>query len=225
MSEIKFACPSCQQHIQCGPEYAGMEIPCPVCQAPMAVPSPVGAVVAAAPAPVLQRAVAPPPPPPAPEETAPAGVACPNCGGAVAPRAIMCIKCGTNLKTGQKMARPGGRPLPPVRGPVPWHKNPDVYSGIILGIMVLLYGSAWLSPLGTLGYIGFWLLLTVAATIMVLVSAFRESVGTGFLTLCVPFYVFYFVYATCDSKLAKSMWSLAIIGRIGLWLLPGHSGD
>jgi hypothetical protein len=115
--------------------------------------------------------------------------------------------------------------LPRARTPVPWFKNPDVYSGIVLGIMVLLYGSAWLTPLGTLAYLGIWALVSLAATIIVLVSAFRESVGTGFLTLCVPFYVFYFVYAKCDSKLAKSMWSLAIIGRIGLWLLPHASGD
>lgn len=138
----------------------------------------------------------------------------------------MCIKCGTNLRTGQKMAAPG-RPgaVRPVAGPVPWYKNADVYSGAVLAIFVLLYGSAWLSPMGKLAYLGFWVLLSLAAFIMVLVAAFQDSVGTGFLTLCVPFYVFYFVYAKCDSKLVKSMYSLAIIGRIGFWLLPSHGGD
>jgi hypothetical protein len=236
MSEIKFACPNCQQHIQCGIGYAGLEIPCPTCQSKMTVPIPIGApapapALAAAPAPAL-RTAAPPPPVPAaaPEAAGAEGPACPSCGNPVAPRAIMCVKCGANVRTGQKMTGPGGRPVgarpsAAALGPVPWYKNADVYSGIILAIMVLCYGSAWLNPLGSLAYLAFWLLVDVAAIIIVLVAAFRESVGTGFLTLCVPFYVFYFVYAKCESKLAKAMWSLAILGRVGMWLLPNHSGD
>jgi hypothetical protein len=38
MSEIKFACPHCGQHIACNPDYADMCIVCPTCHQPMEVP-------------------------------------------------------------------------------------------------------------------------------------------------------------------------------------------
>ena len=38
MSDLKFSCPQCQQHIQCEENYAGTEITCPACSARMMVP-------------------------------------------------------------------------------------------------------------------------------------------------------------------------------------------
>ena len=38
MSEIKFACPHCRQHIACDGDYADMCIVCPACGKPMMVP-------------------------------------------------------------------------------------------------------------------------------------------------------------------------------------------
>ncbi len=40
MSEIKFACPACGQHLACESTNAGQQIPCPTCQATVTVPSP-----------------------------------------------------------------------------------------------------------------------------------------------------------------------------------------
>lgn len=54
MSDIRFACPRCQQHIQAETNYAGVEIACPSCHARMIVP---GQPVAAA----TSAAIAPPP--------------------------------------------------------------------------------------------------------------------------------------------------------------------
>ena len=48
MNEFKFSCPHCQQNIQATPEYAGVQINCPSCQAPIVVPQ---ATAAAAPRP------------------------------------------------------------------------------------------------------------------------------------------------------------------------------
>jgi len=55
MSDIRFACPRCQQHIQAETSYAGVEIACPSCHAKMIVPGqPVAAAaVAAVPPPVI----------------------------------------------------------------------------------------------------------------------------------------------------------------------------
>ena len=38
MSEIKFACPHCHQHIACASDYADLCIVCPSCGKPMVVP-------------------------------------------------------------------------------------------------------------------------------------------------------------------------------------------
>jgi hypothetical protein len=90
MSDIKFSCPQCQQHIQAEEGYAGMEISCPVCNARMLVPG-TRPAPAQAPVPVLASAgsaptsIAAPPPLPIPK---PAGVrapAPPSPGGAPRP--------------------------------------------------------------------------------------------------------------------------------------------
>ncbi len=39
MSEIKFACPHCQQHIACDSDYADLTVACPGCNQPMVVPA------------------------------------------------------------------------------------------------------------------------------------------------------------------------------------------
>jgi phage FluMu protein Com len=38
MSQIKFKCSHCGQRLECGEEFVGSEIPCPVCKALTAVP-------------------------------------------------------------------------------------------------------------------------------------------------------------------------------------------
>lgn len=38
MSEIKFACPTCTQHLTAGPDLFGQDIACPNCQATLVVP-------------------------------------------------------------------------------------------------------------------------------------------------------------------------------------------
>ena len=39
MSDFKFTCPQCKQHIQCDASYAGSQINCPACQQAVIVPS------------------------------------------------------------------------------------------------------------------------------------------------------------------------------------------
>ncbi|MGD0812629.1 MAG: hypothetical protein ABSA83_03415 [Verrucomicrobiota bacterium] len=38
MSQIKFKCSHCGQRLECGDEFAGTQIPCPVCQGHTVVP-------------------------------------------------------------------------------------------------------------------------------------------------------------------------------------------
>src|SRR3954471_24771353 len=39
MSDLKFSCPSCGQHVQCNESYAGEKIPCPSCASLIRVPT------------------------------------------------------------------------------------------------------------------------------------------------------------------------------------------
>ena len=38
-------------------------------------------------------------------------------------------------------------------------------------------------------------LVSLVGSIIILISAFKESVGQGFLCLCVPFYILYYAFA------------------------------
>jgi len=38
MSEFKFACPHCQQHLQCDEQFSGREIQCPTCHVLIRIP-------------------------------------------------------------------------------------------------------------------------------------------------------------------------------------------
>ncbi len=62
----------------------------------------------ATPAADIKRPAAPPlapkaPKPPRPEEVAPPTAKCPSCGNDIAADAVICVNCGTNLKTGKKL--------------------------------------------------------------------------------------------------------------------------
>ena len=59
MSDFKFSCPQCQQHIRCDALYAGNQITCPSCRNAIIVPQPPRVVDAP-----MAPAVAPPLPPP-----------------------------------------------------------------------------------------------------------------------------------------------------------------
>jgi len=38
MSDFKFSCPHCQQHLKCDEQFSGREIQCPSCQVMMWIP-------------------------------------------------------------------------------------------------------------------------------------------------------------------------------------------
>src|SRR5438477_8988729 len=121
MSDIRFACPRCQQHIQAETSYAGVEIACPACSAKMVVPgTPMVPTIAAPPIPVPMSA--------GPAPTSAGG--CPSCGAALPRGAVLCTKCGYNLATKQRTV--AGRPTAPGRamapsGQEPWYKTAYPY--------------------------------------------------------------------------------------------------
>ncbi len=53
--------------------------------------------------------------------------------------------------------------------------------------------------------------------IIILVAAFKESVGQGFMCLCIPFYIFYFAFAKYESEkkgLVITIWLGGIVVQI-----------
>jgi DNA-directed RNA polymerase subunit RPC12/RpoP len=212
MPDIKFACPHCQQHIQAEQGYAGMQIACPACKGNLLVPG-----TPAAPAP------APPPMPAVTSAPAPSSAAgCPSCGAPLPRGAVLCTTCGYNLATKQRTVagRPAalGKPTAP-KYDAPWYKTAYPYIGFVLVVLGVLYFLGRENPGIMLAFLGVAVLYTLTAHIIVIVAAFKESVGTGFLTMCIPFYALYFVFKVNDSDTLKLIYAVAVIINISLRFL------
>ncbi len=215
MSELKFSCPNCQQHIEADEGYAGVQIACPACKALMIVPGSPTPPSAQPTPPAPSLASAPPPP------TTSGG--CPSCGAPLARGAVLCIQCGYNLATKKRIV--AGRVVPPgasmaPSGDVPWYKMPYPYivGGIILLAALYYFGRD--NPPLMLAFLGIAGLYSVTVHICVIVSAFKESTGTGFLTMCIPFYALYYVYKVSDSPTLQAYYSIALVINIILRFLP-----
>jgi hypothetical protein len=212
MSDLKFACPHCQQHIQCESGYAGMQIACPACANSLVVP---GQAPAPVPVPVPARIPGLPP--------TPTAANCPNCHAPLSRGAAVCLKCGYNLVTGQRsQSRTGvGAGRPAAAASEGWATNPSVWAGILIGVFGLLYVFARTSPVGAMVFVGLALLFYLGISITVLVFAFKESAGTGFMTLCIPFYALYFVYGLNDNPMLKALYSVALLVMVAIRTLKG----
>jgi len=161
---------------------------------------------------------------PPPVSHAPASGGCPSCGAALPRGAVLCTSCGYNLATGKRTVagRPAalGKPASPA-APAPWYKTPYPYLGGVFAVLALLYFLGRSDPHMKLAFLGVALLYVLVVHIMVLVAAFSESVGTGFLSLCIPFYAIYFVYKVSDNDLLKILYGFAILINVALkFLLP-----
>lgn len=116
---IRFACEHCQSGLNVADKFGGKRVKCPKCSQPIQVPAAEADELALASDELV---------PAAEEPKAPAGwggaarthlddlldeagvkarvegPACPECGSAIDPDAIICVECGYNLQTGQQMA-------------------------------------------------------------------------------------------------------------------------
>ena len=102
---------------------------------------------------------------------------------------------------------------------VPWYKSPYPYLGLVVVILATLYLLGRQDPKFLLGFAVVGLLFSASVHIAVLVAAFRESVGTGFLAMCIPFYALYFVFKTSDSDTLKIFYGAAVVINIVMKLI------
>jgi hypothetical protein len=70
-----------------------------------------------------------------------------------------------------------------------------------------------------LTFIGMVFVYSLGIHITVIVIAFQESAGTGFLTLCLPFYSLYFVFKQCDNGILKLLYAIAVALNLTLKFL------
>jgi len=80
---IEFDCPYCDERLSLWDELAGTKGTCPKCKKDIVVPNPKGVY---------------------------AMMSCPHCNGEVSASAVICTRCGTDLKHGTKLATHVGEP-------------------------------------------------------------------------------------------------------------------
>ncbi len=189
MTDIRFECPHCQQHMQAEAGYSGLQITCPACHGSFVVPGI---------------------PPPRMPVSAPSGsrLAAPAVAVPAPPR-VLPLPASPS-----KPAARARRSVGASEGP--WYKTPYPYLGAVAlvlgGLYFLAKQNAEMMPV----FIGCAALYSLTVHIMVVVAAFRESVGTGFLTLCIPIYGLYFVFAVSESNVLKTLYPFAFVINLAL---------
>lgn len=203
MSAIKFSCPGCGQHIECDAGYAGTQVNCPACQAAMVVPG----TPASAPAPTAATIRA-------------ASTTCPTCHAALPAGAIICTSCGYNLRTGQRI-KP--QTQAPVRVPKKATGGIGTGNWIAISLLVVfgaLFGLGFMNETMAAVFQVAAILFFLAIHIMVVIAAFQEGAGQGLMTLCIPCYALYFVYARSENPTLKMLYSLALLVRLAGFAVP-----
>jgi hypothetical protein len=158
------------------------------------------------------------PPPP----TAVAATACPSCGAMLEQDAVLCTQCGYNVRTGQRMpSRPVTR-KPTTRATATpqgtdWFRTPYPYLALFVAGMSLLFFFARNNEGALFAYLGVSLLYILTMHIVMLVCAFRASIGQGFLCLCIPFYALYFVFKQSESSLLMAFYGVAMLLNFSLY--------
>ncbi|UCD75318.1 MAG: hypothetical protein JSV91_00055 [Phycisphaerales bacterium] len=154
--------------------------------------------------------------------------ACPGCGAEMGPGAVLCTNCGFSTKTGQRLSVETKKPKRQraagegsLIGNLLSPGGVGLATLIILSVFFALATSnevVALVYLLTAGFFGF------GVWIVVLVFAFSEGIGQGFLTLCVPCYILYYVFGVCDNQYVKILYVLSILANISTYFLELPTG-
>jgi len=156
---------------------------------------------------------------------------CPSCKRPMPPEAIVCVGCGYNRRLGQHVSpavMPGTAAAAPAAGrqatgggigvpavlTQPW----VVFVGpVLLFFTLALVGRENAGAL--IAYLVLSGVFVLGVGVWVLVMAFCDSIGTGVLTLCVPFYALYFVFGKNDNPYLKAACGAALMNSVIWWIL------
>ena len=89
--------------------------------------------------------------------------------------------------------------------------TPYPYLGVVAVVLAVLYYMGRQNPSLILVFIATAFLYILVAHIMVVVAAFRKSVRTGVLALCLPFYALYFVFKVSNNNALKVIYTAAVL--------------
>ena len=154
---------------------------------------------------------------------------CTSCGNPMADSDVICMNCGFNTKSGlampvkvKKAPRDGSSTSEKATAML---RSPFIVSMAIMVIigtlLVIVYASGSVEVALALAL--FVSVFLIATTIFVLVLAFMEGVGQGFLTLCIPFYIIYFVFFVTDNQWARWLFVVSLVIRVTNILLFGFA--
>lgn len=133
---------------------------------------------------------------------------CPTCGAAVEPGAVVCLKCGySEHPVTTLLARIRQVITAPISLGVGWLISPKAVGITILSIFIALIALAFFSQTGQRIFIGAYITLLLASTLWAVIVAFKFGSSHGLLTLFVPFYIFYTVYALNENDYLKWLYS------------------
>ena len=117
-----------------------------------------------------------------------------------------------------------GRVVPPgsamAPGEPPWYKTAPPYIGVVVLLLSGLYIGGRTYPPMMLAFVVILALYCVGVHIIVVVAAFQDGMGQGFLTLCIPLYALYYVYKVSESSTLQLLYSSAVIINVILRFLP-----
>jgi hypothetical protein len=146
---------------------------------------------------------------------------CPGCGAALRPGALLCVACGYSLQAGRKFQttkKSAPRGDAPAGGALQSAVNHPMFlagvSAAIYGALIPAAASAGPGSVIIPLFVVWDLMFSLALAILILVLAFRESFVAGLLTLCLPFYVLYFVYGVCEYSPVKWLFAVNIAVHI-----------
>ncbi len=163
------------------------------------------------------------------------GRACPNCGVAVLPEAVICLECGTNLGDGKalktrvmkadKEPRGGGG----LRVAVSPGAGAWIGAGLFVGLGVLGFGMK--EPMFLYVYLGLWVVFSLATWIWSIVAAFQDrEVGWGVTLIVAPFICIggllnlWYVFKESGRDNLQACYSVALVAGAGIWLFDKFDG-
>lgn len=116
-------------------------------------------------------------------------------------------------------AKARGFSMPSATGATAILANPWAIFLGVTGFFVVLFLLARSSEGIAMAFLAISGVYGLTIAVWILISAFREGVGTGVLCLCVPFYALYFVFAKRDNPYLKATFAAAVITNICSYLL------
>lgn len=126
-----------------------------------------------------------------------------------------------NLQTGKRIQPQVISALPGrVPAPASGRDNSNMIAIVLLVVLGGLFALGFTNPKIALAFHLVQSIYGLIVGIAVIVTAFRESTGQGFMTMCIPCYALYFVYSVCDSALIKLLFSISILTGLAGLALP-----